>query len=519
MIAMPAASTVRRSLQLGRLGIDMVRSRNQPEGPGREAARRLIAERMGRMRGLPQKIGQILSLGEPDGETAIFGTLTDAAEPVPASEAFEWIAGELGVPVARVFQSLDTRGAAASLGQVHRGTLSDGRDVAVKVQYPGIRKSLDADLAALGWLAAPLSARRSGFEMDEYRRELRGSLLAELDYRREVATLQRFAGRAADVPGLITPVPVVEWCAPRVITMTWVGGERLAAAVHWPAAIRHDLALVLLRFFLHGCFTWGELHADPHAGNVRFSREGGEAAVGVLDFGCVKSLNTGERDGLRRLVQDAEHMSDGELLDAYVAAGFNPALLEPIAARLRAVTTVLFEPFYTRGSYDCRGWRLSERLADVLGEDRWNFRFAGPASLIFLVRAFQGLVQNVRRLGAVLDWQRELAAIAGPAVAAGEHRRGVPPGTSHSTGDRTSMAATSLRVRVVRNGEQVVQLSFAATAVGHLQELVPTEILERARSGGIDVLQVSERAVAGGYQPGELFVLDEVDRTVRVWLE
>ena len=531
---MPVISTVRRSLQLGRLGVDMVRSRRRPDGPGREAARRLIAARMGRMRGLPQKIGQLMSLGAPDSDTEIFGTLTDAAEQVPASEAFAWIAEALGLPVTRLFQTLDPHGAAASLGQVHRGTLPDGRAVAVKVQYPGIRESLDADLASLGWLAAPLSAGRSGFDLDDYRRELRGSLLGELDYRREVATLDRFAARAAEVPGLVTPVPISELCTPRVITMTWVEGVRLEATEPWPAVVRHELALTLVRFFLRGCFAWGEVHADPHAGNFRFSQEGGEASVGVLDFGCVKTLDVRERYGLRRLLQHAEDMSDGELLEAYCDAGFKPALLEPMAPRLRAVTAVLFEPFYARGPYDARAWRLSERLTAVLAEDRWNFRFAGPASLLYLVRAFQGLVQHMRQLEAVVDWRQELAVLPAQDAPIGPGHRAVPATTVlaiaapaitvpavtvHSQGDRGSMAASSLRLSVVRDGAPVVQLTFAATVISHLEELMPVEILARIQEQGIDIRDISARAIARGCPPGDLVVLDDGEKTVRVWLE
>lgn len=471
------------------------------------------------MRGLPQKIGQLLSLGAPDSDTEIFGMLTEAAEPVPASTAFEWIAEELGRPLTGLFRTLDPHGAAASLGQVHRGTLHDGRAVAVKVQYPGLRDALDADLASLGWLAAPLAAGRSGFDLDDYRRELRGSLLGELDYRREVATLERFAARSAEVPGLVTPVPVDELCTPRVITMTWVEGERLAATASWPAAVRHDLALTLLRFFLRGCFTWGEVHADPHAGNFRFSRAGRDASVGVLDFGCVKALEAGERGGLRRLLAHGGQMRDVELLEAYIEAGFKPALLEPMAPRLRAVTAVLFEPFQARGPYDPRAWCLSERLAAVLGDDRWNFRFAGPASLLFLVRAFQGLVQHVRQLEAVFDWRQELAGLPAHDASAAGSPRAIPFVTAHSQKDPVPMAATLLRLSVVRHGEPVVQLSFAATVIGHLEELMPAEILARVRAQGIDIEEVKARAKAGGYPPGDLVVLDDGIKTVRVWLE
>jgi predicted unusual protein kinase regulating ubiquinone biosynthesis (AarF/ABC1/UbiB family) len=512
-------ATVKRSLQLGRLGVDVLRSAHQPDGPGREAARRLVAARMGRMRGLPQKIGQILSLGELDAGAPQFSCLTDAAEPAPASESFSWIARELGVPLTQVFRRLDERGAAASLGQVHRGELADGREVAVKVQYPGVRESLDADLSALGWLAAPLSARRSGFDLGEYRDEMRRSLLRELDYEHEVATLQRFAARAGEVPGLVTPIPVGQWCTPRVITMSWVEGDRVQATKHWPAAARRDAALALLRFFLRGCFLWRELHADPHAGNLRFERQRDRACVGVIDFGCVKLLGEAERDGLRDLAQDALGMTDHELFDRYVALGFDSRLIEPMAGRLRAVTGVLFEPFHVQGPYDLRQWQLSDRLAKVLGEDRWNFRFAGPASLLLLICAFQGLVQYVHALKTVIDWRRELLAIPRAAGAGRARPRTVQPTPANSPGGSILMPATTLRLRVVRNGEPVVQLSFAAAAVGHLQDLIPQELMGRLEHQGINLQQLADDAVASGHQPRELFTLEEDDKIVRVWLE
>jgi predicted unusual protein kinase regulating ubiquinone biosynthesis (AarF/ABC1/UbiB family) len=474
---------------------------------------------MGRMRGLPQKIGQILSLGELDTDAPLFSCLTDAAEPAPASESFDWIARELGVPLAQVFRHLDQRGAAASLGQVHRGELADGRSVAVKVQYPGVRESLDADLSALGWLAAPLSAKRSGFDLREYRDEMRRSLLRELDYEHEVATLRRFAARAGQVPGLATPTPVDEWCTPRLITMSWVEGERMQATKQWPEASRRDAALVLLRFFLRGCFVWRELHADPHAGNMRFERQGQGGCVGVLDFGCVKTLSEAESDGLRHLAQDASDLTDDELFGTYVAMGFDGRLLEPMAGRLRAVTGVLFEPFHARGPYDPREWRLSERLAGVLAGDRWNFRFAGPASLLFLIRAFQGLVQYVRALEAVVDWRRELLAIPRAAGAGRERPRAVQPTPGNSSGGSILMPATTLRLRVVRNGEPVVQLSFAAAAVGHLQDLIPQELAGRLERRGINLQQLGDDAVASGHEPRELFTLEEDGKIVRVWLE
>lgn len=516
---MSISLTLRRSLQLGRLGVDVLRSHRHSAGPGRDAARRQVVARMGHLRGLPHKIGQILSLGEIDAEVPLFSSLTDAAEPVPARTSFGWIARELGMQVSDVFRHLDERGAAASLGQVHRGELLDGRTVAVKIQYPGVADSLDTDLAFLRWLSAPLSANRSRFDLPEYRDEVRRSLLRELDYEHEVAVLQRFATRATEIPHLVTPIPVAQWCTPRLITMSWVDGERIDAVRGWPAAAREAAALALLRIFLRGCFVWRELHADPHSGNLRFLRVGDESRVGAIDFGCVKTLSEPESLGLRRLAEEGASMSAPDLLDSYIAIGFNPTLLETMTGRLQAVTSVLFEPFSMAAPYDIRAWRLSERLASALGEDRWNFRFAGPASLLFLIRAFQGLVTYVGALGARLDWRRELLEI--PVVA--DTRVQSPSPTlvmrQPMSGACTPMTAATLRLRVVRGGEQTVQLSFAATAAGNLPDLIPQELAGRLRARGIDLRQLAADAVAGGFRPSDLFTLEEADRTVRVWLE
>ncbi len=515
---MPWAATLTRTAALGRLGVDVLRAKAYAPGPGRDAARQLVSQRMGQMRGLPQKIGQILSLGDLD-DNSPFASLTDAAEPVPAARSFAWIARELGVPVGEVFRRLDERGAAASIGQVHRGELHDGQVVAVKVRFPEVGAAIEADLAALGWLAAPLSARRSGFNLEAYRDEMRRSLWREIDYRHEAETLGRFAARAGQIPGLVTPVPVAALSTSGLITMSWVPGDRVSQAMGWPEPARRAAALTLLRLFLRACFVWRELHADPHAGNLRFERVDGAVRVGVIDFGCVTTLTAAESEALRDLAWGAADLADQALFARYVTLGFDADLLAPIAGRLGAVTAVLFEPFHAEGPYDIRQWRLSERLAGVLGDDRWNFRFAGPASMLFLIRAFQGLVQYVRAFDVALDWRRELEAIPGVAGPPRQHRSAGNAISPDPPGGSRLMQKSTLRLRVVRNGEPVAQLTFPATAVAHLPDLVPDDLRERLGRQGIDLARLAEKAVAGGYPLGDIFTLAGDDKTVRVWIE
>lgn len=512
---MALASTLHRSVALGRLGVTIARARR--DGPGRDAARRLVATRMGELRGLPQKIGQMLSLAEIESGADLYTPLAESTPSVPATDSFRWIAESLGAPLTTHFRDIAPEAAAASLGQVHRATLHDGREVAVKVQYPHVAGTVDADLAALGVLAAPVTLKRSGFDVTAYRAELGRSLRAELDYTAEAATLRRFAAWRAEVPGIVTPAPIDALCTSRVLTMTWVDGDTVAAARQWPWMARAAAARTLVRVFLRGCFVWRELHADPHAGNLRFRRHGDHAEVGYLDFGCTRALTARESHALWRLAHTTADTTDAALADAWADLGFPPEVTDRLRHRLRAVTAILFEPWLTTGPFNAVSWQVADRLAEALGDDRWTFRFAGPASLLFLIRAFQGLVVYARALGVPVDWRRELDAIPPPEPAAAAARP--PASAADAIAPGPALQSETLRVEVVRDGERVVQVTFAAGAVASLADLVPADLVARLAGRGLDLGAIAADVMARGGPAGDLVALDDGATRVRVWLE
>ena len=128
----------------------------------RENARIHLAQRMGKLRGLPQKIGQILSMSEETEGASAFQPLTDNAQPLPFTEIEPVLEKAWGAPLDSVVQTIDRNGLAASLGQVHRAVLRDGREVAVKVRYAGIAQAVMNDLKVLGWLSAPVGIYAGG---------------------------------------------------------------------------------------------------------------------------------------------------------------------------------------------------------------------------------------------------------------------------------------------------------------------------------------------------------------------
>jgi hypothetical protein len=494
----------------------MARVRFRRGGPAESRARQQLVERMGALHGLPQKIGQILAVGELSGPRQAYTPLTEGPAALPAPEALAAMERALGRPLADCFRSVAPEGISASLGQVHRAVLPDGRAVAVKVQYPGIAEDLELDPAALGWLTAPIGGLRRGFDLAAYQREVGDMLRQELDYRQEAAAIKKFAGLTRDWPGVALPEVIAELSGDRILTMTWVEGETIAAARSWPPEERREVARTLLRLFFTGCLQWGWLHADPHPGNYRFTRAGGRAVVGLLDFGCVKQLDGAAVGGLADLIRAALDESvvppPEEVLARYLALGFQGDLLAPAAHLLPELTRILLEPLRVLGPFPLTSWHPGERIAELLGPLRWNYRFAGPAHLIYVIRAFQGLLHYLEALDAPVSWSEVLRGIDPP-----RDPRVTAP--ARPVAKAATMKSKHLRIRVLESGRARADLTFGAGLAASLPDLVPPDLEDKLAARSIDVERIARDVVGREFEPGDLFLLDEGDKQIRVWLE
>jgi predicted unusual protein kinase regulating ubiquinone biosynthesis (AarF/ABC1/UbiB family) len=503
-----------RAVKLGVLGKDLARLRRQ-KAMGTKDAQLPIVERLARLHGLPQKIGQILSLNELDGQEPVFTRLVETSAEMPASEAFVEIERALGRPWRNCFARLSGEGIGASLAQVHRGALHSGTEVAVKVQYPAIAEALELDLKALGWLTAPVGGLRRGFDLAGYRREVGTMFREELDYRHEAEMLKRFHSLASGIQGLEIPAVIAEFSGQRILTMSWMDGESFSTARQWTPEERRQIAEILLRFFLTSCFSWRMLHADPHPGNYRFRRGPQGAVVGVLDFGCVKQLSGESAVALNALIEDtlAEKLrGDPQRAAArFAALGFQPLLLASMQHQLPELCEILFEPFLANRPFDMNAWRLGPRVETLLAGSRWNFRMAGPPALIFFMRAYQGLVQYLSALDAPVNWLAIYEQIVGP-------RRETPCYVSEKPVSVLA-ASRALRIRVSHKGRTKAELTFPAASAENLFDLIPPEIEPKLAARSIDVVQISRSLMERGFPPEELFCLQEGENSFRVWLE
>ncbi len=254
------------------------------------------------------KIGQALSTRPdmvPPAYLVALERMQDDVAPLPFEVIHDAVEDALGVRISKVFESFDeTPLGSASLAQVHRATLRDGRKVAVKVQRPGIVEQIRDDLDTLARLAGGVDrvtdvGRRLRFA--DWVHEFRRTLLAELDYRIEAENLDRFDAHFAAYPTLFVPKPVWDLTRPRVLTMELVEGTKVTDISGLQRTERDmaPLATALLHGYLDQVFVHGEIHADPHPGNLLYTRDG---RLALLDLGMVAHVPPRTRERLLKLL-------------------------------------------------------------------------------------------------------------------------------------------------------------------------------------------------------------------------
>ena len=491
--------------------------RGEPSEAVRLKARRQMLERMGRLRGLPRKLAQTLGflLGDP-ASAQDYARMQERAQPLPLSKVRKILESQWGQPLEQVVHEILPAAHAASLGQVHRATLRDGSQVAVKVQYPGIREGVLFDLKMLGWLSLPVGSLNRGLDIREYSDTIIQDIDRELDYQQEAELQQSFYSWAAEDPLLEVPEVMVRWSTPTVLVTRWEEGDDWHKVLSdWNQQEKQRLAQALVDFFHVGLFQRGLLHADWHPGNLRFRRSGDQVRLLLYDFGCIHRPSGAQRLALLRLIR-ATCRQDESPYRLFLKLGFRDEQLRGIATKLPAFCRVLLEPYSSDHPYHPSRWKLGERVADILGDDRQNFPIAGPPELMFLMRAFYGLNFYLQGLGEPVSWNR----IVRPLLETFEipmQCLALPESDLAHIGFQG--LARNLRIRVSEHGRTKVQVTHCASAVDRLDSLIDEAIKQRIEQQGIELQQIVSDVRRRGYAPGEVFRLTGQSREILVWLD
>ncbi|MYV61848.1 AarF/ABC1/UbiB kinase family protein [Streptomyces sp. SID4931] len=386
---------------------------------------------LGELKGGAMKLGQALSVFESALPEEIAGPyraaltkLQEAAPPLPARTVHSVLEERIGEDWREYFLEFeDTPAAAASIGQVHRAVWHDGREVAVKVQYPGAGEALLSDLAQLSRFARLLGPLVPGMDIKPLIKELRDRVSEELDYELEAQAQREHAAEFADDPDVVIPQVVHQ--ADQVLVTEWIDGIPLSEVIVEGTAEQRDRAGQLLaRFLFSGPARTGLLHADPHPGNFRLlppvqgaehpEGDGGPAGswrLGVLDFGTVDRLP----GGLPRPVGDSLRMAlEGDAAGVYGLLREENFVKESIDLDPDEVLDYLLpiiEPTQVEEFTFTRGWIRDQaaRIADPRSPAHQLGRQLNlPPSYVLIHRVTLSTIGVLCQLGATVRMRDEL---------------------------------------------------------------------------------------------------------------
>ncbi|GGQ59687.1 ABC1 kinase family protein [Streptomyces griseorubens] len=377
---------------------------------------------LGELKGGAMKFGQALSVFEsalPEEAAgpyrAALTKLQEAAPPMPTRTVHGVLAERLGEDWQELFRTFDDKpAAAASIGQVHRAVWHDGREVAVKVQYPGAGEALLSDLNQLSRFARLLGPLVPGMDVKPLITELKDRVSEELDYGLEAQAQRAHAEEFAGDPDVVVP-DVVHQCE-QVLVTEWIDGTPLSEVIADGTDEQRDRAGQLLaRFLFSGPARTGLLHADPHPGNFRLlpGGPGGEDdwRLGVLDFGTVDRLP----GGLPAPIGEALRMTlDGEAEAVYEMLCAEGFVKESVALDPDAVLDYLepiIEPARAEAFTFTRGWMRSQaaRIADVRSPAHQLARQLNlPPAYLLIHRVTLSTIGVLCQLGATVRLRDEL---------------------------------------------------------------------------------------------------------------
>ncbi|MEM9344292.1 MAG: AarF/ABC1/UbiB kinase family protein [Pseudomonadota bacterium] len=374
---------------------------------------RRLADELARMRGAAMKVGQLISMDTGDmlpPELAdIMARLRDQAHFMPPKQLKQVLTRNWGPDWLNKVKRFDVQPiAAASIGQVHRALLKDGRDVAVKVQYPGVARSIDSDVANVGALVRMSGLIPKGFDIAPYMDEARKQLHEETDYAREGAHMRRFAELLQDQDDFVVPEFQEDWSTPEILTMSYLDGQPIEVAAAASQEERDRITAALIDLTLREVFDFGVTQSDPNFANYRYNPTTGK--IILLDFGATRELEASLTDGYRRLlraglVADRDAMRD-VLMDLRFIDGTGP-----FEDRVITMIQTVFDAVRHTDTFDF----ADRTLSNEMNEQGMALSAEGyvppliPMDVLYIQRKFGGMYMLGSRLRAVLSVRSMLA--------------------------------------------------------------------------------------------------------------
>ncbi|WP_310388357.1 AarF/ABC1/UbiB kinase family protein [Roseateles sp.] len=389
-----------------------------------------ITQQLSQMRGAAMKVGQLISMDAGDllppelGD--ILARLRSDAHAMPQRQVQAVLSANWGAGWQQRFESFSFAPiAAASIGQVHRATTQDGRDLAIKIQYPGVRKSISSDVNNVALLLRMSGLLPKTMDMAPLLSEAKRQLREEADYHAEAAHLLRFGQLLANDPRFVVPDLHADFTTKNVLAMSYVEGVPVEAMDSAPQAERDQMLTRLVDLLFRELFEFGLMQTDPNFANYRYDRQSQQMIL--LDFGATRSFTPQFGQAYKDLMAATMAGNHDAMAQAGLAIGyFDGHTQQRHSAAVLDLFAMALEPLCIDGAFDFGSTDMAQRLRDAgmalgLDPDFWHIP---PVDSLFLHRKLGGLFLLAARLRARVN-VRELALPYLTAAAQSERRQDV----------------------------------------------------------------------------------------------
>lgn len=365
-----------------------------------------ITQQLSQMRGAAMKVGQLISMDAgdllPPEIAAILARLRSDADAMPQRQVQAVLTANWGAKWQQRFESFSfTPIAAASIGQVHRAITRDGRDLAIKIQYPGVRKSISSDVNNVASLLRLSGLLPKSVDIVPLLREAKRQLREEADYQAEAAHLTRFHQLLAGTPEFVVPLLHDDFTTKNVLAMSYVAGGPVESMADAPQTERDRVLRLLFDLLFRELFDFGLMQTDPNFANYRYDTDSQQ--IILLDFGATRSFRPAFADTYKQLVLAAMSRDRDAMTQAAFAIGyFDENTLPKHQKAVLDMFEMALEPVTFEGTYDFGSTDLGPRLRQAgmaLGLER-DFWHIPPIDTLFLHRKLGGLFLLAARLKA-----------------------------------------------------------------------------------------------------------------------
>jgi predicted unusual protein kinase regulating ubiquinone biosynthesis (AarF/ABC1/UbiB family) len=370
-----------------------------------------VADQLAQMRGAAMKVGQMISMDAgdmlPAELTDLLARLRSDAKSMPEKELTGLLVSEWGEDWQKKFIQFPLQPiAAASIGQVHKVITAELKRLAVKIQYPGIKKSINSDVDNVATLIKMTGLLPNGLDIKPLLAEAKKQLHDEADYTLEGRYLEQYAAVVENDDAFVMPVLDKEFSSDTILAMSFLDGIPIEQLVDAPQKTRDHVMSQLMRLFFKELFDFQLVQTDPNFANYQYCQE--TQKIVLLDFGATRIYTSQMAEGYRQLMQSAIHYDKVKIRKAILDIGLiRQDLPEKVQQNITDLAYMACEPLYAESPYDFAGSDLSSRLQHQgmqLGLEK-EYAHTPSANAIFLHRKLGGLFLLAIKLKAKVDMQ------------------------------------------------------------------------------------------------------------------